>query len=153
MPIFQIRAKDFDSFTKRYCSLWKPQTLAAARCCLVDGKTTAEVAEQFSLTKNHVLTLRARFVRLYANPPVKVVAAAFMQTAAPEGLPGLQPLRKEIRRLVSAGYSEQQIADYVRQNKVKVKATVLRQFVRGLQTARKRDQQSRETARAVRQIQ
>ncbi|PLX76729.1 MAG: hypothetical protein C0607_03440 [Azoarcus sp.] len=85
------------------------------------------------MTPQQANVLRTRFIeRMKSKGAVKLPAEQFMQSVTPASasVPSvLDPFKKEIRRLCKSGYSEAQIADYLRANDVKVPAKELTNFL------------------------
>jgi DNA-binding NarL/FixJ family response regulator len=127
-----LSAKEFDDFARLHCNKWEPRTLAVARASLVDAEHTKVIAERHRISTSYAITLRSRFLKSYANPSVKVGASSFMKEVLPDGLTALRPFRTQIQKLMASGYSRKQIGDYLRLNDVKVKTTVLSEFLKGL---------------------
>jgi hypothetical protein len=126
-----IAAEDFDESARLHCHAWAVRTLQATRASLVEGLPHHVVAERFNVTVRYLSVMRARFLKRFNNPPVKIVAATFMKSEPPDGLSALRPFYPELRRLVASGYTPQQLTRYMRLNGVPVKLATLKSYVRG----------------------
>jgi len=127
-----IVAKDFDEAARLHCHAWAQRTLQATRASLVEGLPHHVVAERFDITVRYLSVMRARFLKRFKNPPVKIVAATFMKEEPPDGISALRPFYAELRRLVAGGYSPRQLSRYMRLNGVTVRLTTLKHYIRGL---------------------
>lgn len=80
------------------------------------------------MTRQQANVLRARFIeRMEKTAAVKVAAEEFMQQVTPAN--ALDTFKDDIRQLVKRGYSEAQIADFLRANEVRVSAKELTNFL------------------------
>jgi len=132
-----VSAKTFESVKRLHCGRWSDRSLEVARALLVDGERVTEVAGKFGMSRQQANVLRTRFLALVNSPskakatkvPIKVPAERFMRAVEPESPPALRALRNEIRQLVSAGYSEHQINEFLLANDVTVSAQELTAFL------------------------
>jgi hypothetical protein len=128
----KITAEEFDKVADAQCSRWDQRTLKIARASLVDGVKDKELARRMSVTPAYVVIVRGRFLKRLTAPAVTVPAAAFMREELPEGATVLKPFRKEVQRLLSNGYSPEQIEKYLAANKVQVSHDTLNAFLKEL---------------------
>lgn len=128
----RITAAEFDKIAATRCTRWESRTLKIARASLVDGVRDKELARRLSITPGYVVIVRGRFLKLLSAPTVTVPAAEFMREELPEGATVLKPFRKEVRRLLSSGYSPEQIEKYLAANKVQVSDDTLHAFLKEL---------------------
>ena len=134
MPSASLKLEDFERIANVYCKGWAVTSINAVRAILVDGERVSIVAKQCGVKPQTIVTLRKRFLNIfYAKSPVKLEAEQFMRRVVPDGAGALKPFRTELKRLLASGYSPRQIAEYLRVNDVNVKATVLNEFLKGLE--------------------
>jgi hypothetical protein len=128
----KISAEDFDKIAATQCGRWAARTLKIARASLVDGVKDKELARRMSVTPEYVVIVRGRFLKRLAAPAITVPAADFMREEFPESVIVLKPFRKEVQRLLSNGYSTEQIEKYLAANKVQVSHDTLHAFLKEL---------------------
>jgi hypothetical protein len=130
--ITKLSAKDFDKIAATQCTRWEPRTLKIARASLVDGEKDKDLARRMAVTTGYIVIVRARFLKRLTALAVTVPAAEFMREELPEGATVLKPFRKEVQRLLSNGYSAEQIEKYLAANKVQVSHDTLHAFLKEL---------------------
>lgn len=123
-----VSAEEFDRVAKLHCRRWEDRSLDVVRAILGHQEGVAAVAERFGMTRQQANVLRARFIeRMEKTAAVKVAAEEFMQQVTPAN--ALDTFKDDIRQLVKRGYSEAQIADFLRANEVRVSAKELTNFL------------------------
>lgn len=132
MTINAVSAEDFDRVARQHCRGWGTDSLNVVRALLVDLERPADVAKKFDKTPQHVNVLKTRFLeRMAKAAAVKVPADEFMLQTPPASSSVLEPFKAEISKLVKHGYSEEQIAEFLKANDVEVDAQELMTFLRG----------------------
>lgn len=129
----EVSPEVFDHVAAQHCAGWEERSLNAVRSLLVDRKRLKDVAKEFGMTPQHANTIRRRFLNYVAKAAiVKVPAEEFMAQEPPANAKVISPLelfRSELRRLLTCGYSDEQIGDYLRANDVQVSADELSIFL------------------------
>lgn len=127
-----VEASEFDRIAQRHCRRWADKSIAITRAVLVDQRRPYKVAEEFGITQGHVQVLLSRFRRYMQRDALqKVPAEEFMRQVVPP-LERAALLRSDVKRLVQHGYTDGQIADFLRANDVELPAADLHNFLEDL---------------------
>lgn len=127
-----MKAEEFDEIAAKHCSRWSAQTIAIVRSILVDNKKPSDVARERELNKNSVNTMKYRFLEIARRASaVKVGADEFMLKEIPAER-SLEAFTADIRKLVSKGYSDQQVSDFLRLNNVISDTNELSDFIKSI---------------------
>jgi len=94
----------------------------------VDGRTVTDAANQFGMSRPHVQVLKSRFLA-QARYTVKIPAAEFKQSVAPDWISLLNRFKPHVRDLMDSGYSPLQISDYLKANDLSVPHDDLTKFL------------------------
>lgn len=125
-----VSAEDFDRVARLHFRRWGERSLNVVRALLVDSRRITDVAEEFGMKPQQANVLRSRFLdRMKSKGVVKLPAEQFMQSVTPARASVLDPFRNDIKQLCKRGYSETQIADFLRANDVTVPAAELTNFL------------------------
>lgn len=125
-----VPAEDFDRVALLHCGRWEARSLQVARALLVDLKRLSDVAEEFGMKPQQANVLRNRFLeRMRQKAVVKVPAEKYMQSVTPSNTSVLEPFRTDLKQLVTHGYSEAQIEEFLRANDVKISSKELSKFL------------------------
>lgn len=112
------------------CKRWEPRSLNVVRALLVDGIAPSIVAQAFDVTPQHAGVLRRRFeARALEVGKKKVSAEDFMQAVKPEGDATLEPFRRELQKLRTNGYSNEQLRLYLVENGIDTTESKIEQFL------------------------
>ena len=108
---------------------WTAKSLAIARAILVDQQKTNDVAQQFSVSPQHVNVLRTRFLKRAKD----MYLCSYINRVEPdEKIYQLRKHKNQILILCRKGYSPRQIADYLDMLGVSVTVHEIKEFVKGL---------------------
>lgn len=125
-----VKAEDFDRVATLHCGRWEARSLQVARALLVDSRRLSDVADQFGMKPQQANVLRNRFIeRMRQKAVVKVPAEQYMLSVTPSNMSVLEPFRTDLKQLLTHGYSEAQIEEFLRANDVKVPMKELSKFL------------------------
>ena len=123
--------ENFERVAQLYCRRWEKRSLNVVRSLLVDKVRLSEVAEKYEMKPQQANVLRSRFVECMRRASaVKMSAENFMHSVPPEGTSVLEPFKTDIKQLITNGYSETQISEYLKANGVNAPAEELTTFLR-----------------------
>ncbi|MCL2876524.1 MAG: hypothetical protein FWF12_09625 [Betaproteobacteria bacterium] len=130
----QIDAATFE-LAALECRRWKPESLAAVRMLLVEGKRPVDISKISGFSPTHINTLRVRFEEKLRVARLK----QFRQQQAPESS-DMSPFASDMELLEAEGYSDEQIMDYLKQQGVSVTADKVRKYLKVLSEWRQQTQ-------------
>jgi len=108
------------------CKRWESRSIQIVRELLVDGIPLSLVAEKYKVTMQHASVLRRRFNDKAA---VNNSAADFMKKVKPAGMEIFKPFKQELNKLKHAGYTVDQMLQYLELNGLKTTAAILNEFL------------------------
>lgn len=128
-----VTAEEFDRIAELHCRRWSEQSIQIVRSLLVEEKRISVVAEEFRVKPQQANVLRSRFLeRMRREAVIKLPAEEYMQRVTPANSTVFDPFKKDIKQLIKRGYTESQIADFLRANDVKVKVRELSKFIEAM---------------------
>lgn len=132
----QIDAETFDRVAKKRCQRWKKESLDMIREHLVEGGSISEIAKAHGRQQNTLSTMKSRFLKqIKRELTISLDVDTYMLTVAPKQ--DLSQFSAEIKKLKNAGYTEDQISEYLSFNKITVKKSELTLFLKRLETGNK----------------
>lgn len=108
------------------CKRWEARSIQIVRELLVDGNNLSMVAEKHAVTMQHASVLRRRFNDKAA---INNSAADFMKQVKPAGIEIFKPFKQELNKLKHAGYTVDQMLQFLELNGLKTTAALLNEFL------------------------
>lgn len=128
----KIDADTFERVAKKRCQRWKPESLEMIKKHLVDGHSINEIAKAHGKQQNTLSTMKSRFlIQIKKELSLTVDVDTYMLNVVPQK--DLSPFRAEIKKLKNAGYTENQISEYLLSNEISVEKDELSLFLKRLE--------------------
>lgn len=132
----QIDAETFERVAKRRCQRWKKESLEMIKEHLVDGGTINDIAKAHGKQQNTLSTMKARFLtQVKKELTLSVDVDTYMLNVVPQK--DLSPFSAEIKKLKNAGYTEDQISEYLFSNNINVEKNELSLFLKRFEIGKK----------------
>lgn len=128
----KIDAETFDRVAQKRCKRWKPESLEMIRKHLVDGESINGIAKAHGKQQNTLSTMKARFLmQIKRELALNLDVETFMLNVVPHK--DLSPFRAEIKKLKNAGYTVDQISEYLSSNEISVEKDELSLFLKRIE--------------------
>lgn len=140
MSVGPLTKMEFNRAARLYCLRWSPRSLGVVRALLVYDPggpvpRLSKVAESFGMTPQQANVLRGRFLERMKGDGAakKLPAEQYMQSVDPALTDAaLLAFTDDIKTLVKRGYSDEQIAEFLHANDVKISSADLITFLGAL---------------------